>query len=77
VTSQGTFTDVVQTPEGLFGVPTAGQVSHSYRFGVSTGYQISQRLNSSLGWNYVIRDTDFVFGDFAGHTVTLTLSYQF
>ncbi len=77
VTSQGTFTDVVQTPEGLFGVPTAGQVSQSYRFGVSTGYQITQRLNSSLGWNYVIRDTDFVFGDFNAHTVTLTLSYQF
>ncbi len=77
VTSQGTFTDVVRTPEGLFGVPTAGQVSQSYRFGVSTGYQITQRLNSSLGWSYVIRDTDFVFGDFNAHTVTLTLSYQF
>lgn len=77
VTTEGTFTDVVQTPEGLFGVPTLGQVSHSYRFGVSTGYQITRRLNSSLGWNYVIRDTDFVFGDFAAHTVTLTLSYQF
>lgn len=77
VTSQGAFTDVVQTPEGLFGVPTAGQVSQSYRFGVSTGYQITQRLNSSLGWAYVIRDTDFVFGDYDAHTVTLTLSYQF
>jgi hypothetical protein len=77
VTSQGTFTDVVQTPEGLFGVPTAGQVSQSYRFGVSTGYQITRRLNSSLGWSYVIRDTDFVFGDYDAHTVTLTLSYQF
>lgn len=77
VTSQGTFTDVVQTPEGLFGVPSLGQVSQSYRVGVSTGYQITQRLNSSLGWSYVIRDTDFVFGDYDAHTVTLTLSYQF
>ncbi len=77
VTSEGAFTGVVQTPEGLFGVPTAGQVSETYQVGVSTGYQITRNLNSSLAWNYNVNNTDFVFGDFSAHSVSLTLSYSF
>lgn len=77
VTPVDTFTGVVEVPGGLFGVPVPGQTTLSYRFGVSTGYQITQKLGSSLGWTYVIRDSDFALGDFSSHMVTLTLNYTF
>ena len=77
VTPIDTFSGVVLTPGGLFGVPVPGQTTLSYRFGVSTSYQITQKLGSSLGWNYTIRDSDFVLGDYDAHTVTLTLNYAF
>jgi hypothetical protein len=77
VTPVDTFAGVVLTPGGLFGVPVPGQTTLSYRFGVSTGYQITQKLGSSLGWTYVIRDSDFALGDFSSHMVTLTLNYTF
>ncbi len=77
LTPSGVFTGVVLTPDGFFGFPSLGQTSTSYNFSLSTGYQLTENLNSSLGWSYNIRETDFVFGDFKSHTVTLTLSYQF
>ena len=72
-----TFSGVVLTPGGLFGVPVPGQTTLSYRFGISTGYQITRKLGSSLGWSYTIRDSDFSLGDYSAHTVTLTLNYAF
>lgn len=77
ITSEGTFPGVILTPDGFFGFPSVGQESDNFSFSVSTGYQITQHLNSSLSWSYIIRNTDFVFGDYKSHMVTLTLSYQF
>lgn len=77
VTPVDTFSGVVLTPGGLFGVPVPGQTTLSYRFGISTGYQITRKLGSSLGWSYTIRDSDFSLGDYSAHTVTLTLNYTF
>jgi hypothetical protein len=77
VTPADTFSGVLLTLGGLSGAPVPGQTALSYRFGVSTGYQITQKLGSSLGCSYVIRDSDFVPGDFTSHTVTQTLNYNF
>ncbi len=77
VTSSGVFSGVVLTPDGLFGFPSVGQASDNFNFSVSTGYQLTQHLSSSLGYGYTIRNTDFVFGDYKSHIVTLTLTYQF
>lgn len=77
VTPVDSFPGVVLTPGGLFGVPVPGQTILSYRVGVSTGYQITQKLGSSLGWSYIVRDSDFALGDFDSHLVTLTLNYSF
>lgn len=71
------FKGVVQTPDGFIGVPTAGQSGNSWGVSLSTGLQLTRKLSSSLGWSYRSRTSDFVYGSFAAHSVTLSFGYQF
>ncbi|HTH46455.1 MAG TPA: hypothetical protein VMB21_02990 [Candidatus Limnocylindria bacterium] len=75
---------VIRTlPDGTFPngnllfIPRPAETAESYTFGLGTSFQITRRLNASVGYLHTLRLSNLPLHDYNQNTYTLSLGYRF